>query len=515
MIDPGDGTLGTLLERLAASPRGRRTLTVEAAGGTKSSITYTELGLLSRRLATGLRAAGIGPGDCVIVHLPNSVEGVATWFGLAMLGAIFVPSNPAFTALEVSHLIAVSGARLAVVDAAGRAVVEECGLDAEHIVLVDDTQDRASWSLAKMLTAEPLSGERPSDPEAVVELVFTSGTTAAPKAAMITHANCLFSGLQKSLAMEVGDDDVLLSALPLFHVNAQSALLAALTAGVPFVLLERYSASRYCEQLGAHDASLTSLVGTQVRTLLRQQPGPHERAHRVRRAWFALNVGDDERAAFEERFGIRLVNGYGLTEAFTSVTQAPLRGPDHWPSVGRPLPGREVRILDSAGRELPVGESGEIVVGGQPGKTVMAGYWRDPDATQAVLRGGWLHTGDHGRLDGDGYLHFVERKANLIKRAGENVSAGEVERTLREHPAVADAAVVGVPDEVRDEAVKAFVVPADGSEISLAELERHCRERLAAFKVPTLWSVRDTLPKSSIGKTEYRRLRDDHIGSPR
>ena len=142
---------------------------------------------------------------------------------------------------------------------------------------------------------------------------------------MITHANCVFSGAQKAAAMELTADDRLLSALPIFHVNAQSALLAALTAGAPFVLAERYSASRYCEQLAAHGTTVTSLVGTQVRTLLRQEPSAADRAHGTTRAWFALNVTDDERAAFEERFGIRLFNGYGLTEAFTSVTQAPLR----------------------------------------------------------------------------------------------------------------------------------------------------------------------------------------------
>jgi crotonobetaine/carnitine-CoA ligase len=374
---------------------------------------------------------------------------------------------------------------------------------------VDGGASGTGAALADLLASEPLLGAPHPGAEDPVELVYTSGTTSAPKAAVITHANCLFSGRQKADAMELGTGDRLLSALPICHVNAQSALLAALTAGAPFVLLQRYSASRYCERLVAHDATVTSFIGTQVRTMLRQEPGDVDRAHRVRRAWFALNVSASERAAFEQRFAIRLYNGYGLTEAFTSVTQAPLDGPDRWPSVGRALPGREVRIVDPAGMDVPTGEVGEIVVGGVPGRTIMAGYWRDPDATAAALRGGWLHTGDLGRLDGEGYLTFVERKANTIKRAGENIAAGEVERVLLEHPAVAEAAVVGVPDPIRDEAVKAFVVLAEGATTTDEELARHCSERLAPFKVPTLWSVRDELPRNSLGKIEHRRLREE------
>jgi crotonobetaine/carnitine-CoA ligase len=228
----------------------------------------------------------------------------------------------------------------------------------------------------------------------------------------------------------------------------------------------------------------------------------------VRRAWFALNVSDAERAAFEERFGMRLYNGYGLTEAFTSVTQAPLDGPDHWPSVGKPLPGRAVAIVDEHGNELPAGAVGEIVVEGEPGRTVMAAYWRDPEATARAFRGGRLHTGDIGRLDDDGYLYFVERKAHTIKRAGENIAAREVEAVLMEHPDVAEAAVVGVPDPVRDEAVKAFVVARAGARPTIDELTAHCTERLAPFKVPTLWSFEAELPRNALGKVEYRRLRE-------
>ena len=166
-----------------------------------------------------------------------------------------------------------------------------------------------------------------------------------------------------------------------------------------------------------------------------------------------------------------------------------------------------MRIVDERGDEVAPGGIGEILVQGTPGQTIMAGYWDDEAATRAAVRDGWLHTGDFGSIDEQGSLSFVERKANMIKRAGENVAAGEVESVLLDHPDVVEVAVVGVDDAIRDEAVKAFVVLVPGSRLTVGDLERHCAGRLAAFKVPTLWALRDELPKTSIGKIEHKLLR--------
>ena len=513
----GQRTLGELVDGCAAAAPGTAGLTVEAADGTVSSLTYAELAAATRRVAGGLAKLGVDFGDRVVVQLPNSVEAVLAWFGLARLGAIFVPSNVAHTASELSFIADRCGASLAVSRSDALPVLRRAGFRDGQIVVADGPGTAAGHRFSELLAAGEADPSRRVGPDDVVELVFTSGTTSEPKAAMITHTNALFSGRQKSEAMRVGADDCLLSALPVFHVNAQSAFLAALTARAPFVLLERFSASRFCERLAAHGATVTSLVGMQVRTLLRQEPAPSDCAHGVRRAWFALNVSDAERAAFERRFAIRLLNGYGLTEAYTSVTQAPLDGPDAWPSVGLPLPGREVKVVDESGAGVAPGVVGEIVVGGVPGQTIMAGYWDDPAATDAAIRDGWLRTGDFASIDERGFVFFVERKLNMIKRAGENVAAGEVERVLMEHPAVAEVAVVGVSDPIRDEAVKAFVVLIPGSSATVADLECHCSERLAGFKVPTEWALRDALPKTSIGKIERKLLRaesEDRVGAP-
>jgi crotonobetaine/carnitine-CoA ligase len=478
-----------LLDGLAG--RSEAGVTFESADEELASLGYGELGDVTRRVASGLAARGVKAGDRVLVHLPTSLDTLVLWLALSRLRALFVPTSTGLTPRELAFVAGHSGASL------GIARPDAPYLSVPQTVLIE------SYAELELAPTDGLAEPRPGDP---VELVFTSGTTSAPKAAVITHANCVCSGRQKAEAMGVDSTDRLLSALPMLHVNAQSAFLAALTAGASFSLLERYSASRYCERLAAHGATLTSLVGTQVRTMLRQPPSAADRAHDVRRAWFALNVSDEERAAFEERFQIRLYNGYGLTEAFTSVTQAPLDGPDRWPSVGVAIRGRSVSIVDEAGNPVPAGTVGEIVVRGEPGRTLMAGYWGDPAASAAALRSDGLHTGDLGRLDDDGYLYFVERKAHMIKRAGENVAAAEVERVLLGHPDVAEVAVVGVPDEIRDEAVKAFVVPEPGTKPAPEELAAYCAERLAPFKVPTEWSLETELPRNALGKIEYRQL---------
>jgi crotonobetaine/carnitine-CoA ligase len=222
---------------------------------------------------------------------------------------------------------------------------------------------------------------------------------------------------------------------------------------------------------------------------------------------FGLRITDEERDRFESRFGVRLTYCYGQTEACLLIAIAPLWSDRHWPALGLPAFDRDVRIVDVHDREVPIGEVGEIVVRAEPGRTVLLEYVGDPEATASTLRGGWLHTGDNGLFDEDGYLHFVDRRKDMIKRAGENISALEVETVLTAHPAIADAAVVGVPDPVRDEAVKAFVVLAPGATLTEDAIREYCLAHLAKFKVPTEIEYRDDLPRTSIGKIAKGELR--------
>jgi carnitine-CoA ligase len=252
----------------------------------------------------------------------------------------------------------------------------------------------------------------------------------------------------------------------------------------------------------------------QLRTILAQPPAESDRDHRLRRLFFAINVTDAEKEAFEQRFGITLINGYGLSEAMTLLTCSPVVGPRRWPSIGLPSAGRRVLLIGDDGREVPVGEVGEIVAEGTPGRDLMLGYYEDDDATAAALRGGRLHTGDNAYADSDGYLYFFDRKKDMIKRAGENVSAIEVEAVLIDHPKVAEVAVIGVPDAIRDEAVAAVVVPIEPDAVSADELIEHCRGRLSRFKVPTVISFAEELPKTSIGKIRKDELRKSLVPAP-
>jgi crotonobetaine/carnitine-CoA ligase len=357
------------------------------------------------------------------------------------------------------------------------------------------------YHLLKLAESTRLRERRPLADQDLVEIMFTSGTTARPKGVMLTHANFVFSGTYVCWELALGPDDRYLTTMAATHVNLQlSALMPVIAAGATLILQRRYSARRFWRQARKHHATLVQGMAMIIRTLLLQPVDPQEREHWVRDVHYFLPLTDSEKQRFEERFGVRLLNNYGSTESLVgAITDLP-SWPRRWPSIGRAGIGYQVRILTADGSEAIAGERGEIVIHGTPGRSLMAGYWNDPEATaRAIDSEGWYHTGDIGTRDADGWFYFVDRKADLIKRSGENVSAAEVEGVLRGCPGVADVAVVGVPDEVRDEAVKAVVVPA-GSDLSEEDVAAFARQHLACFKVPTIIEFRDELPRGEYGK---------------
>ena len=296
-------------------------------------------------------------------------------------------------------------------------------------------------------------------------IIFTSGTTSCPKGVEITHANMLFAGhYGDCTSCALGPGDRMLTTMPAFHSNFQlAALMPVLTAGASLVVLEKYSARNFWRQVREHRATAIQLVAMMARTLMMQPHDAAEREHCVRSVQYYLPIADEEKEAFEQRFAVRLQNCYGATESICwALTDLPF-GPRRWPSVGRPGLGYEVEILDEAGGAVAPGTVGEIAVKGVPGVSLMKGYYGDAEATARTVNGeGWYLSGDKGYRDEEGWFYFVDRKCNMIKRGGENVSATEVEDVLSMHPAVAECAVIGVDDPVRDQAVKAFVVCTRG-----------------------------------------------------
>jgi crotonobetaine/carnitine-CoA ligase len=442
-------------------------------------VTYAELDRLANRAANRLHARGVGPGDRVTLALGNSVEYVAAAFGILKAGAVLNPLNPELGRAEREYILGHAEPRL-VIDATS---VAELALSAGD--------DRP-----------PPVRVAPDDPAL---LLYTSGTTGTPKGVLFTHGNSGGTGRHFVAALGVQPDDTILAVTPLFHGNAWGAVQTALHAGATVAFPRAFHASAFWPLVHASGATVLFTIGTILAMLLARPPMDLERTHRLR---VILGLGAAPvRERVHARFGVRdVVECFGSTDAGV-VTLTPPGAPPRPGSCGRPVPGVEVAIVDEAGRRLPPGEVGEIAVR-SPAR--MTAYFRDPEATQAALRDGWFLTGDLGRLDAEGWLYFVDRKRDVIRRGGENVSSVAVEKVLREHPAVAEAAVIGVPDPVLGQEIMAYVVAR--TPVDEAELEAFAAARLARFQVPRRWAFRDALPKTPTERVAKYKLRAEHAG---
>lgn len=516
MLDPiGDRTMIQLLDERVEAGGDRTFLVFESADQQVSELTYAEFRAEVERCARGLAGLGVGHGDFVVLHLRNSPEFLIAWFAMARLGAVLVPSNIANTAGELEHLIGFSEARVVITEPSLLAAVEQAAAKVERAprIVIARGEAPGHRTLQDVLDAGVDIPDVRVSSNDLAQLIFTSGTTRKPKAVMLTHAVCLRSGLDSVHCLWLDEGERCFTALPLFHVNAQAlSVFASMTVGGTLILIEEFRASRFWTQAREHRATQTAIVAMQLRTMLAQPVDPAERDHMLRRVFYAINVTDAEKEQFEERFGVSLINGYGLSEAMTLLAVSPVAGPRRWPSIGRPSPGRRLELVDEAGNPVPTGQVGEITVRGTPGRDIMLGYYRDEKSTAAALRDGRMHTGDNAYADAEGYLYFFDRKKDMIKRAGENVSAIEVEAAIIEHPAVAEACVVGIPDPIRDEAVAAVVVPVAPGAVTEQEILEHCRAHLSKFKVPTVVRFATELPKTSIGKIRKDEVRKSLAG---
>jgi crotonobetaine/carnitine-CoA ligase len=494
----GRDTVASVLRGHAARTPDAPFLLFERAPGQVEQTSYAQLYARVSRTAGALARHGVGRGDRFCVHLTNCPDFYELWFAAAVLGAAIVPTNPLSTVDELEYLVEHAGCRLAVTEPDLLPTVEKTGI--ATVLTVGEGWVRPDDH------AEPAAAA-PTDPLGVL---YTSGTTSRPKGVLITHAAYLHVGDVVAGHLRLRPDDRQLVVLPLFHGNAQYySTMSALVTGASIALAPRFSASRWSEQAGALGATVASLFAAPIRMILAQGPTEHDAAHRLRVTMFAQNVTDEQLATFERRFDVPLVQLYGMTETVVPPTMNPLFEERRGRSIGRPVAGALLRIVDADGRDAPCGE---LLVHGAPGVTLMAGYLHNPQATAEALRpdgagGAWLHTGDTVRADADGYLHFVDRRKDMIKRAGENVASSEVERVVNEHPAVFESAAVGVPDAMRDEAIHVYVVPRPNTSVTAADLLAHCRERLARFKVPDVVELVDDLPRTSVGKIQKHLLR--------
>ena len=291
-------------------------------------------------------------------------------------------------------------------------------------------------------------------------------------------------------------------------LTATTAAMAAFSAGATFVLVEKYSARAFWGQVQKYRATITECIPMMIRTLMVQPPSANDRQHCLREVMFYLNLSEQEKDAFCERFSVRLLTSYGMTETIVGIIGDRPGDKRRWPSIGRAGFCYEAEIRDDHNRPLPAGELGEICIKGVPGKTIFKEYFLNPKATAKVLEAdGWLHTGDTGYRDEEGFFYFVDRRCNMIKRGGENVSCVELENIIATHPKIQDIVVVGIKDSIRDEAIKAFVVLNEGETLSEEEFFRFCEQNMAKFKVPSYLEIRKDLPRNCSGKIIRKNLK--------
>jgi len=486
--------------------------------GDVRELSYREFDALIDRAAGVLQNLGVSRGDRVCLHLDNCVEFPALWFGAARLGAVMMPTNMASTVDELEYLVEHSGSRLLFTQAPYQADAETAAARCPGVeeIVICGPGAAGHPSLDALLETAPApvppAAIEPTDDAAIL---YTSGTTARPKGVQVTHANYIYAGETVAKAIRLAPSDRHLTVLPLFHGNAQYySTMSTLVSGASMVLCPRFSASRYFAAASRHGCTVGSLFAAPLRMLLAQPRDEAARDNRLRVVIYAQSITPAQEQEWLDRFDAPLLQIWGMTETMGPPLMNPVDYERRNQSMGLPVMGYEVGLLDEDGGFIEDAErTGEIAVRGVPGWSLMKGYYRNPEATAETLHGEWLRSGDNARRDADGYFHFVDRAKDMIKRSGENVAASEVESVVMQHPAVFECAVIGVPDEIRDEKIKAVVVLKEGAAADAPELGAWCAERLSKFRLPEIFEFRDQLPRTSVGKIQKHILRREHSES--
>jgi long-chain acyl-CoA synthetase len=481
-----------------------------------STTKYRDLDECANRVANALIGLGLEPGDRVAVQLENRPEFVEVFFGIMRAGGVMVPANIMYMPEEMRHILTDSGARFLFLSHAVSPRLDEVAseLDSvERIIELGGTALTGAVDYRNLVDSSPLT--RPDVkvlPEDAAVIQYTSGTTGRPKGAVVTHANTMnaidtIAGLPN---YPIHQDSVTLLCLPLFHtfgLNFGAGLTFAF--GLTMVLMDRFDPEKVFSLIDGHRVTLfwgaPPMYYAFVNTpgLDRYDVSSLENAM-TGAAILPVVIVD----RFKNLTGIELCDGYGMSESTAILTSNAAGRTFKRGSVGPPYPGIEIQILDEGGGRVSQGEVGEICA---KGPNIFQGYWNQSDATSHAMRGGWLHTGDLGRIDEDGYVYLVGRSKDLIIVSGYNVYPIEVETEILRHPSVLDCAVVGVPDDYQGESVCAVVVPKTEAALSVPEIEKHCRGTLAAFKCPKHVVFLGEIPKSASGKILKQALREELI----
>jgi crotonobetaine/carnitine-CoA ligase len=486
-----------------------------------TEFSYGECHRRSMNVGRALASLGVGASDRVVVMLPNRWEFVLSWFGTAFAGAAVVPVNPEWKGDLLTYLLE-DADPVAVVIEAGRTkdllrILEKLPRLVVVIVVGDEPGQRvalgsatvASWSELERIGAVSDVALEASSPrfDDVLAVLYSSGTTGRPKGIVMSHAHICSFALQWIRATSLVPDDIVYLPNPIYYMQATVlAITPTLLAGARIHLVEKFSASRYWADVRRFGATLAHAQFSLIPILLKQPPSTLDREHRCTRVF----IGKTNRE-FEERFGVRVIEIYGSTEV-NIVAYNPWEAHKEG-SAGLAAPNFEVKIFDEDDQELPGGEIGEIVTRPREPFTISYGYLNRPDVWLGAWRNMWFHCGDRGYFDADGYLFFVDRIKDMIRRKGENISSEEVERQLNAHPAVLESAAVPVPAETAEDEVKVFVVLRTPGSVQEHALVDHMSERVPRYMVPRYVEIVDALPKTGSLKIEKYRLRQIGVNS--
>ena len=465
------------------------------------TLTYALLDGATRHAAGLLRAKGVEPGDAVGLQMPNVPYFPVLYFGALRLGAVLVPMNPLLKGREVEYYLTDSGAKAMIAwhDFAGPAQEGSQAAGAECILAKPGEFEQEIGS------AEAVNevAERADDDPAVI--IYTSGTTGTPKGATLMHSNLAAGAEVARDLVDAGPDFVGLATLPLFHVFGMNSVMnVSLKARALLTLLPRFEPAKALEIIERDRVTSFAGVPTMYSALLHH---PDRDKHDLSSLDLCVSGGSampvELLHGFDEAFGAKVLEGYGLSET-TGMGSFNLPDRERKPgSIGVPVGGTEFRLVDDDGNEVGAGERGEVVM---RGPFVMKEYWNKPDATEQVMKDGWFYTGDIGEVDHDGYYFIVDRKKELVIRGGYNVYPREIEEVLYSHPAVREAAVLGVPHDELGEEVAAAVALKDGADASPEEIRAYVKERVAAYKYPRKVWIADDLPKTPTGKILKREI---------
>ena len=468
------------------------------------SYSYLQFARAVNRLATLLSQKGIKKGDVVSLLLPNSVEYVIAYFACWQLGALAGPINSLLKEHEVTYVISDSEAKALLVHTHFLPIIEKIRpqLTTLQSVITFDNESDATAGIDEGVFEE---ADISRGDEAII--IYTSGTTGKPKGCLLTHGNIVGNARQISEWLKFGPTDRLLTIMPLFHMNAVSVTtMAALYAGGSTVVSPKFSASRFWKIISDYQITSFGSVATMLSMLLTTYPNGVPDGLNTDQVRFAMcgsaPVPAEVIKRFEETFGCLVIEGYGLSESTCRSTFNPPDTRRRQGSCGLPI-GNEMRVVDENDKDVEDGTLGEIVLRGE---NILKGYYKNPTATAEAFRNGWFHTGDIGYRDRDGFYFIVDRKSDMIIRGGENIYPREIDEVLYQHPAIASAAAVGMPDDLYGEEVTAFVVLKESTSATVEEIITFCQERLADYKCPKTIRIVKEIPKGPTGKLLKREL---------